>query len=192
MRKVLVLLASVALIVIVVIGLTSAGGGDGTTDPPDSLQDAQEELAGAPEPFAGLHAQASQLLGGGTDAFEQRIAALKGHPVVVNKWASWCLPCKEEFPVFESVGTKRGKDVAFLGVNGGDKDPAAKRFLAQRWLPFPSYTDPDENISEQLKAPKNYPMTVFIDRTGKTAYIHSGPYRSDQALIDDIKQYLGA
>jgi cytochrome c biogenesis protein CcmG, thiol:disulfide interchange protein DsbE len=192
MRKVLVLLASVALIAIVVIGLTSAGGGGGTTDPPDSLADAQKELAGAPEPFAGLHAKANQLIGGGTEAFDQQLAALKGHPVVINKWASWCLPCKEEFPVFESVGTKRGKEVAFLGVNGGDKDPAARRYLAKTWLPFPSFTDPDEHISEGLKAPKNYPMTVFIDASGATKYIHSGPYRSDQDLIDDIEQYLGA
>lgn len=192
MRRMLVLLASVALIAVVVIGLTSAGGGDGATDPPDSLADAREELAGAPAPLAALHAQANELLPGGTSAFDQRIAALKGHPIVVNKWASWCLPCKEEFPVFESIGTKRGKEIAFLGVNGGDKDPAARRYLDQTWLPFPSFTDPDEDISRKLKAPKNYPMTVFIDRTGKTAYIHSGPYRSDQALLDDIEQYLGA
>lgn len=192
MRRVLVLLASVALIAVVVIGLTSAGGGNGATDPPDSLQDAQQELEGAPAPLAALHAQANQLVGGGTDAFDKQIAALKGQPIVVNKWASWCAPCKEEFPVFESVGTKRGKEIAFIGVNGGDKDPAARKFLDERWLPFPSFTDPDEDISEQLKAPKNYPMTVFIDRNGNTAYIHSGPYRSDQQLNDDIKQYLGA
>ena len=192
MRRVLILLASLALIAVLVIGLTSAGGGDGATDPPDSLADARAELAGAPAPLAALHAQANELLPGDTDAFNQQIAALKGQPIVVNKWASWCLPCKEEFPVFESIGTKRGKEVAFLGVNGGDKDPAARKYLDKTWLPFPSFTDPDENISQSLKAPKNYPMTVFIDRDGNTAYIHSGPYRSDQALLDDIDRYLGA
>lgn len=192
MRRVLVLLASVALIVVVVIGLTSAGGGDGATDPPDTLQDALEELVGAPAPFSGLHAQANELIGGGKSAFEQRLAELKGHPIVINKWASWCGPCQAEFPVFESLGTKRGKDVAFVAVNGGDKDPAARRFLAERYLPFPSYTDPDEEIARAIEAPKNYPMTVFIDRNGKTAYIHSGPYRSDKQLADDIDRYLGA
>src|SRR4051812_42366478 len=118
MRRVLVLVGSLALVAIVVIGLTKAGGGSGATNPPDSLQDAQKELAGSPQPFAGLHAQANELIGGGKSAFDTRLAALKGHPVVINKWASWCIPCQSEFPIFESVATKRGKDVAFLGVNG--------------------------------------------------------------------------
>src|SRR3954447_26207914 len=190
MRRLLVFAGSVALIAIVVIGLTKAAGGGGATNPPDSLADAQKELAGAAPPYADLHAQANTLIGGGKDAFDQRLAALKGHPVVINKWASWCVPCQSEFPIFESVGTHRGEEVAFLGVNGTDKDPAAKRFLAKRWLPFPSYTDPKEDIARQLEAPKNYPMTVFIDRQGKTAYVHSGPYRSDKQLNDDIDRYV--
>src|SRR3954468_11986414 len=155
MRRVLVLAGSVALIAIVVIGLTKAGGGGGATNPPDSLADAQKELSGSPQPFASLHAQANQLIGGGKSAFDQRLTQLKGHPVVINKWARWCAPCPAEFPVFESVATKRGKEVAFLGVNGTDKDPAARRFLAKRWLPFPSYTDPNEDIAQALDAPKN-------------------------------------
>jgi cytochrome c biogenesis protein CcmG/thiol:disulfide interchange protein DsbE len=190
MRRLLVLAGSVALVAILVIGLTKAGDSGGATHPPDSLADAQKQLSGSAQPFAGLHAQANQLIGGGKPAFTRRLAQLKGHPVVINKWASWCVPCQGEFPVFESVGTKRGKEIAFLGVNGTDKDPAARRFLAQRWLPFPSYTDPKEKIAQALEAPKNYPMTVFVTRTGKTAYIHSGPYRSDKQLNDDIDRYL--
>src|SRR3954449_8447978 len=190
MRRVVVLVGSLALIAIVVIGLTKAARGGGATNPPDSLADAQKQLTGSPQPFAGLHAQANELIGGGKSAFETRLTALKGQPVVINKWASWCVPCQTEFPVFESVGTDRGKQVAFLGVNGTDKDPAARRFLNQRWLPFPSYTDPDEDIAQQIRAPKNYPMTVFVDRSGKTAYIHSGPYRTDKQLNADIDKYL--
>jgi thiol-disulfide isomerase/thioredoxin len=190
MRRLLVVVGSLALIAIVVIGLTTAGGGSGATNPPDSLADAQKELSGSPPPFAGLHAQANELIHGGKTAFDQRLDELKGHPVVINKWASWCVPCQSEFPVFESVGTARGKQVAFLGVNGTDKDPAARRFLDQRWLPFPSYTDPGEDIARAIEAPKNYPMTVFVGRDGETKYIHSGPYRSDSQLEGDIDKYL--
>ena len=78
---------------------------------------------------------------------------------MVNKWASWCRPCRAEFPIFQQVATKRGKQVAFLGVNGADKRPAAEKFLAQRPLPYPSYEDPDEDIAQELKVPKFFPMT---------------------------------
>ena len=192
MRKWLVLLGSVALIAVVVIGLTSASSGDSTSDPPDSLEDARQELAGAPPSLAALHEQSNELLDGGIPAFEQRVAELKGHPIVVNKWASWCAPCRTEFPVFESIASKRGKEIAFLGVNSKDKDPAARRFLAEQWLPFPSYTDPDDKIGAKLKAPKVAPVTIFIDAGGKTVKTHYGTYRSDKQLSDDIDRYLGA
>jgi thiol-disulfide isomerase/thioredoxin len=192
MRRVLALLAVVVLVVVVVIGLTQADESETpeANAPKFDLSAAKRQLAGAPEPLASLHAQANELLPGGKDAFRRRLAELEGHPVVVNKWASWCVPCQAEFPIFESVGTKRGKEVAFLGVNGTDKDPAARRFLDKRPLPFPSYTDPGEDIARDIEAPKNYPMTVFIGRDGKTAYIHSGPYRSDAQLDADIDKYL--
>ncbi len=192
MRKWLLLLGSVALIAVVVIGLTSAMGGDDSTDPPDSLADARKELAGAPAPLAALHEQSNTLIDGGVDAFDQRVAELKGHPIVVNKWASWCAPCRVEFPVFESIASKRGKEIAFLGINSKDKDEAAKGFLAEQWLPFPSYTDPDDKIGEKLKAPKYAPITIFIDETGKSVKVHYGTYRSDKQLNDDIDRYLGA
>src|SRR5689334_14223314 len=142
MRRFLVLLAAVAVVAVVVIGLTQASGGSTTGGPGYDLPEAKKRLQGAPAPLAALHTQASTLIGGGKNAFEARLAELKGHPIVINKWASWCAPCQAEFGIFESVGTERGKEVAFLGVNGTDKDAAAKRFLAKRWLPFPSYTDP--------------------------------------------------
>ena len=190
MRRVLTILAVVAVAAIVVIGLTQTGGASSDGGPGYDLPEAKQRLQGAPAPLAELHTQASTLIGGGKPAFEQRLASLKGHPVVINKWASWCAPCQAEFGVFESVGTERGKEIAFLGVNGTDKDPAAKRFLAKRWLPFPSYTDPKEDIAQAIEAPKNYPITVFVDKNGKTAFIHAGPYKSDKQLNDDIDKYF--
>jgi hypothetical protein len=86
------------------------------------------------------------------------------------------------------VATKRGKEVAFLGLNAGDKDPAAKGFLAERPLPFPSYTDPGEEIARNIEAPKNFPMTVFVNPDGKT-HIHSGPYQTEADLDADIDRY---
>jgi cytochrome c biogenesis protein CcmG, thiol:disulfide interchange protein DsbE len=193
MRRLLLVLGGVALVVILVIGLTQANNGDGPAAKASNfdLPAAKRKLAAAPGALHGLYAQADQLVGGGKTAFDRRLTALRGHPVVVNKWASWCVPCQSEFPVFQSVATKEGTKVAFVGVNGKDVDAAARRFLARRPLPFPSYTDPDETIARSLRIPQNYPMTVLLDRRGRMAYIHAGPYRNDAALQSDIKRYLG-
>jgi cytochrome c biogenesis protein CcmG/thiol:disulfide interchange protein DsbE len=131
------------------------------------------------------------LLSGGKSAFDAFIKEQHGKPVVVNKWASWCGPCRAEFPAFQQVATERGKEIAFLGVNGHDSTGPARKFLASYPVPFPSYVDPDEKIAREIKAPANYPVTLFVGADGKTAFIHQGGYTSREALSSDIDRYLG-
>ena len=190
MRRALVVLATVAIVAVVVIGLGQAGGGERDEAEPFDLAQAKQQLAGAPAPLAALHDESSEILDGGVDAFEARMTELEGTPIVINKWASWCRPCRAEFPIFQQVATDRGKEIAFLGVNGGDKLPAAEKFLAERPLPYPSYEDPDEEIARELKAPKFYPMTIFIDARGKR-FTKAGEYTTREELERDIEQYLG-
>jgi cytochrome c biogenesis protein CcmG, thiol:disulfide interchange protein DsbE len=193
MRRVLLVLAGAALVAVIVIGLTQAGGGTEEGDATKfDLPAAKEKLAAAPAPLNGLYSQANQLLGGGTGAFEARLSELKGHPLVINKWASWCGPCQAEFSIFQNVATERGKDVGFLGLNVSDTDSHARGFLEKRPLPFPSYTDPDEKLTAELKAPQKVaPVTVFVGRDGNIATVHSGAYKSSQQLKADIDRYLG-
>jgi thiol-disulfide isomerase/thioredoxin len=191
MRRTLLLLAAAALAAVIVIGLTQAGGGSepaagGSFD----LAKAQRQLQGAPAPLARLHAQSNQILEGGTDAFDARLAALRGHAVVINKWASWCGPCRAELPILQQVSTEDGKQIAFVGVNARDKRPAAERFAAQYPVPYPSYEDPGEKIARAIKAPANFPVTLFVDPAGKTVFTHQGGYRSAAELEADIEKYL--
>jgi thiol-disulfide isomerase/thioredoxin len=192
MRRVLLVAAGVALVAVIVIGLTQAGGGTEEGDATKfDLPAAKEKLAGAPAPLNGLYSQANQLLGGGTTAFSARLDELKGHPLVISKWASWCGPCQAEFSIFQNVATQRGKDVGFLGLNVSDTDSHARGFLAKRPLPFPSYTDPDEKLTAELKAPQKVaPVTVFVARDGRIATVHSGAYKSSKQLNADIDRYL--
>ena len=192
MRRLIAVLAALALAAVVVIGLAQAGE---ETDPPAAreafdLAQAKRDLAGAPPPLAALHEQSSAILTGGTKAFDERLQDLRGIPVVINKWASWCGPCRAEFPIFQQVAADRGKTVAFLGVNGADKRPAAERFLAERPLPYPSYEDPDEKIAQALKAAKYFPMTIFLDTRGRTAFVKAGEYATRAELEADIDRYL--
>jgi cytochrome c biogenesis protein CcmG, thiol:disulfide interchange protein DsbE len=189
MRRLLYILGAVALVAVVVIGVSQAGGGGSEEAPARTfdLDEARQQLAGAPAPLAALHEQSNAIL---ADGFEQRVSDLEGHPIVINKWASWCRPCRAEFPIFQQVATARGKEVAFVGLNAEDKRPAAEAFLRERPLPYPSYEDPDEAISRELDAAKFFPMTIFVDAEGDTAFVKAGEYTSSAELEADIDKYL--
>jgi cytochrome c biogenesis protein CcmG/thiol:disulfide interchange protein DsbE len=196
MRLVLYVIGTLALVAVVAIGLAQAGGGSEepeTAEPARfDLDEARAKLRGAPAPLADLHADANTLLDGGVPAFQRRMRALEGTPVVINKWASWCRPCRAELPIFQQVATDRGKEVAFIGLDAADKRPAAEEFLAEFPLPFPSYEDPDERIAGSLKVAKYFPMTLFVRPDGETEFIKAGEYRSAAELEADIDRYLGA
>ena len=193
MRRALPVLALLALAAVVIAGLSQAGGQgpEAATQAGErfDLAAAQRQLAGAPAPLAALHRQSNQLLGGGLPAFEKRLRELRGHPVVVNKWATWCGPCQVEFPHFQRQATARGKQVAFLGIDSDDNRAEATTFLRDTPVPFPSYEDPDSEIADEY-ARAGFPTTVFIDERGETAFIHQGQYRSERDLAADIDRYL--
>jgi cytochrome c biogenesis protein CcmG/thiol:disulfide interchange protein DsbE len=181
------------LTLVLVIGLSQAGSDQPDAPPakPYDLQSALNDLRGAPPELASLHAQANQLLSGGAKAFNARMDTLQGQPIVINKWASWCHPCLAEFPLFQQVATERGKDVAFVGINGSDSTDPAKKFLSEHPVPYPSYVDPDEEIAQAIKAAKNYPITVFVNPKGEVT-IKQGTYRDQAALEADIDRYAAA
>jgi cytochrome c biogenesis protein CcmG, thiol:disulfide interchange protein DsbE len=156
---------------------------------PQSRPAQASELAGAPAPLAAVHEQSNELLDGGARRFEQRIRALRGYPVVVNKWASWCGPCRFEFPFFQQQAEKRAKRVAFLGVNSDDNDVNAKRFLADFPVPFPSYKDPTLEVAAVFNGVQAFPTTAFYDAKGDLAYVHQGGYASQAKLAADIDRY---
>ncbi|HZB77430.1 MAG TPA: TlpA disulfide reductase family protein [Solirubrobacteraceae bacterium] len=181
------------LTAVLVIGLSQAGSEQPDPPPakPFDLQAALAKLEGAPPELASLHAQSSELLDGGLKAFNARMRALEGTPIVINKWASWCHPCLAEFPIFQQVATERGRSVAFVGINGSDSTDPARKFLAEHPVPYPSYVDPDEEIAQAIKAAKNYPITVFVNPTGEVT-IKQGTYREAAALDADIDRYAAA
>jgi thiol-disulfide isomerase/thioredoxin len=189
-RRLLMVLGAVAVVAVVVIGLSQTHTSN--TAPKANTFDlaaAQRSLAGAPGPLAALHAQANTLLPGSKTGVQQRIEQLKGHPVVVNKWASWCGPCRYEFPALQRNSVRFGKQVAFLGLDSGDEDAAAKRFLRKFPLTYPSYVDRKTRIAQALEIGKNYPTTMYYDAAGKLQYVHQGLYSTDAALAADIRRY---
>ena len=164
-------------------------GSDAPQSEAPSQQATRAALAGSPAPLAAVHAQANELLDGGAVAFEARRAKLKGHPVVVNTRASWCGPCREEFPYFQRQALKHGKRIAFLGVDAVDNYDDARDLLAELPVTYPSYKDPRQNVSAVFNGVAATPATAFYDSEGELAYLHQGVYLNEQDLADDIRRY---
>jgi cytochrome c biogenesis protein CcmG/thiol:disulfide interchange protein DsbE len=150
----------------------------------------EEDAPPAPARQAtGLKSEGGRLVGGGTDAFLAQVRRLKGTPIVVNQWASWCGPCKFEFPFFRALANKYEGRVAFLGVDSNDSREDAERFLKENPIPFPSYFDPDVKVAREFKGGIAWPTTAYFDRRGMVVETHAGAYASQAKLEEDIREY---
>jgi cytochrome c biogenesis protein CcmG, thiol:disulfide interchange protein DsbE len=178
-------LSAVVLLALLPWGCGSSDdGGSGGSHP-----NYAKALAGAPAPLAALYKQGNKLLPGGADAYAKRIEELRGYPIVVNVWASWCGPCRFEFPVLQKLSARYGKRIAFLGINSQDSEDAASTFLREEPVPYPNYSDPDEEIKGSLGATRGFPDTAFYDETGELVYLKQGPYGDDSELEADVRRY---
>jgi thiol-disulfide isomerase/thioredoxin len=173
------------------VAVAGAGCGGGSEEGPERSEapDYKRALAAAPAPLADLYTEANRLLPGGVEAFERRLDDLRGHPVVVNKWASWCGPCREEFPWFQRLAARLGTRTAFVGVNSNDSSAAARTFLKEFPVPYPSYTDPGQEIARSIRATAGFPGTAFYDSSGELVYTRQGQYPGQSALAADIRRY---
>ena len=141
----------------------------------------------APTPPSGT--ENVRLLDGGRDAFEAYVRKQRGKPVVVNKWASWCGPCRAEFPFLGKQAKQLDGKVAFVGVNSNDNDGDARKFLSEFPVPFPSFKDPDLKVAASFNGVQAFPTTAYYDRKGELAYVHQGGYLDESDLAEDIDKY---
>ena len=180
-----------ALVVVLAIGISQSGGKDAEPASTSTTLD-MKALEGAPAPLAALHEAAGTIKPSDTKRYDEQLRELRGYPVVVNAWASWCGPCKLEFPFFRDAATRLGKRVAFLGLNVSDNRQDALAFLRKQPVPYPHLEDGDARIVQKAGAAGGLPTTIFYDKDGKRAFIHQGGYRSERDLLRDIKRYAGA
>lgn len=123
------------------------------------------------------------------EPLEAKLAALKGVPVVVNQWASWCPPCRAEFPFFAELAERYRSRVAFLGLNARDDRAAAEAFLEEHPVNYPSVFDERGEQARSIGAGASWPTTVFFTAGGTAVLVRQGGYGDAAALEADIRRY---
>jgi cytochrome c biogenesis protein CcmG, thiol:disulfide interchange protein DsbE len=113
------------------------------------------------------------------DGNEVRLADLRGSPVIVNFWASWCGPCVEEFPLLRALAEENADDgLVVLGIVYQDRSEAARAFMERNGGSWPALMDPDQRVATAYKifAP---PETYFIGRDGRIVARHIGQFTAE-------------
>ena len=119
------------------------------------------------------------------------LSQLRGQVVMLNFWASWCGPCRQEMPLLESI-QKKYKPLGFtmVGVNVEPDSAEAEKFLQQTPVSFPVAYDRDSSVSKLFRV-KGMPSTVIVDRKGNTRMIHNGYKPGDENVyLDQIRTLL--
>jgi len=115
---------------------------------------------------------------------------LQGQVVMINFWASWCGPCRQEFPLLEQM-QQRYEPLGFtiLGVNVEQNTDDAERWLAETDVSFPILFDRENSVSQMYDV-HAMPSTVFIDRAGQVRYLHRGYKPGDENEYLDLIRTL--
>ncbi len=164
----------------------AACGSDSAEAP---VSPAGDTAAAGNDVLARLEAEAGRLLDGGPDAFKDRLAKLRGYSVVVNQWASWCGPCRFEFPFFRRQAERLEGRVAFLGVNSQVDRADAAAYLRELPLPFPHFYDRDASMARVFRGGRAWPTTAFYSASGELAFTHQCAYATEAKLAADIREY---
>jgi len=122
---------------------------------------------------------------------EVDLSTLRGTPMVLNMWATWCGPCRQEAPYLAEVSAGLEGDLRFLGVDVADPDPgAALEFAGREGWTYPHVADPDRTFASALGV-AGLPQTLFVDAEGRVVYRHAGALTSADQLRGLVRQHLG-
>ena len=204
MRRGWLAAAAAALAIVLAVALAGCGGSSrvprSATPSPESTADLAgmkkaADIADCPASdreiapvSSGLPDVVLPCLGGGRVV---RLAGLRGKPMMINVWAQWCGPCREEAPYLAEVATTNKSDLEIIGIDHDDPRPELAIEFAQlsTWK-YPQLADPDVTLRTALQI-SGPPQTFFVRPDGTIAYRHAGQFHSAAEIRDLVRKHLG-
>jgi thiol-disulfide isomerase/thioredoxin len=117
------------------------------------------------------------------------LAALRGHPVVLDFWATWCGPCQAESPIVNGIAQRfKDKGLVVVGVNTSDAEGLAAKYAAKKGLTFPMVYDEGNLIATKYRV-DNLPTLIVVSKEGKIVAVRHG-VTSDSDLERLVRQVL--
>jgi cytochrome c biogenesis protein CcmG, thiol:disulfide interchange protein DsbE len=128
--------------------------------------------------------RAPELSGASLDGQAISLATLRGKVVLIDFWASWCAPCKEEMPFIERLYRRlRSQGLIVVGVSVDAERENARDFIAQLKVSFPIVHDAKHAIADRFKPPR-MPTSYVLDREGKIRHVHEGWRKEDEREVE--------
>jgi cytochrome c biogenesis protein CcmG, thiol:disulfide interchange protein DsbE len=186
LRRIVLPLLVIGLIVAAIWWLESRGGDDvsptgeryGPIELPAALRTAGVDVGTEEGKLA------PDFLLGALDGGEVRLSALRGQPVVLNFWATWCAPCRQELPQFVAAYDRfRDEGLVVLAVNMQEGKSIARGYADDFGMKFPIPIDVDGEVGDEYRL-LGLPMTYFIDRDGVIRSVFTGPLQERRTDAD--------
>ncbi|MCL6563618.1 MAG: TlpA family protein disulfide reductase [Firmicutes bacterium] len=176
----LLILAASALAVVWILRPVFAPASPKASALPSASTEAAPLSVGQPAPNFTLTTASGQTVS---------LSALRGHPVILNFWATWCPWCKQEIPAFEALKRQYGSRIALYGVDIQETPATVSGWLKSHPLNYPILLDTSGGVAADY-AVQAVPTTVFISPSGKIAAIHLGAFSDQQAMAPYVQSLV--
>ncbi len=116
------------------------------------------------------------------------LSTMRGRWVILNFWATWCVPCGTEMPALQTIANERSGQVALFGINMRESDDDVRTYMTRHRLSFPILTNPDDNLLNNYNLQVGVPQTLIISPQGEIVYHVYGAIDLDQfrSILDQF------